>query len=64
MTSPISSAMKWFDLIFYRSECLLMDDLEDLDIPNCPKCRVRMEPVQKGRAVMWECSECGTVRIT
>ena len=37
--------------------------MNDLDTPNCPACLLQMEATERGNVVVWQCPECGLVRL-
>lgn len=37
--------------------------MEGLEVPNCPKDLVPMEPSEIALAVVWLCPECGLVKL-
>ncbi|WP_367274209.1 zf-TFIIB domain-containing protein [Cryobacterium sp.] len=37
--------------------------MDDLETPNCPICLLPMEAAERGEVIVWECSDCGLVKL-
>ncbi|WP_141990692.1 zf-TFIIB domain-containing protein [Rhodoglobus vestalii] len=37
--------------------------LDDLHTPNCERCLLRMNAIERNGVVVWQCPQCGLVRL-
>ena len=40
-----------------------MDELDDVDTPNCAKDLVPMQAIEVNETVVWKCPECGLIKL-
>jgi len=50
-------------ILGHKSTCVILRNMDEIGVPNCPKCLLQFDVAGDGEHVHLECPECGLVKL-
>lgn len=63
-TTRIKPSLRGCGYLGAHPQCgFCVEDMDDIDVPNCEVCLLPMRPSERGRAIIWFCVLCGLAKL-